>query len=148
MYIKYYNSGGHKYAMLLEAKRDHTNGQKYDKHLCHLGRVINEAEGVFKNRERGVFRYTMDEGYSDVEDTKSYMEYAYGGNLGLILDFGPEYIIIQSLKKNGLFDVFASVVGKDKFDTLMSLVLHSMLFDEASQYAEGVMLNLGLTRMV
>jgi len=136
MYIKYYNSGGHKYAMLLEAKRDHVNGQKYDKHLYHLGRVISEAEGVFKNRERGVFRFTMDGGYSDVEDTKSYMQYAYGDNLGLILDFGPEYVIVQSLKQNGLFDVFASVVGKAKFDTLMSLILHSMLFDEANQYAE------------
>jgi len=135
MYIKYYNSGGHRYAMLLEAKRDHENGQKYDKHICHLGRILNETEGIFKNRERGVFKFTIDGGYTDVEDTKDYMKYAYGDKLGLILDFGPEYVIVQSLKKNGLFDVFTSV-APDKFDTLMSLVLHGMLFDEASQYAE------------
>ena len=73
MYIKYYNSGGHRYAMLMEAKRDQKNGQKYDKHLSHLGRVICEAEGIFKNRERGVFKFTLNEGYSDVEDPKEYM---------------------------------------------------------------------------
>ena len=135
MYIKYYDSGGLRYAKLLEAKRDRKIGQKYDKYCYHLGRVINEAEGIFKNRERGVFRYTLKEGYSDLEDPKAYMELSFGSGLELILDFGPEYVFIQALKKDGILDVFTSAVP-EKADTLMSLILHSMLFNEARQYAE------------
>ena len=72
MYIKYYCSGGHRYARLLEAKRDQRNGQKYDKLLCHLGRVISEADGMFKSRERGVFKFTLDGGFSAVPQTPSF----------------------------------------------------------------------------
>jgi len=135
MYIKYYDSGGHKYAKLMEAKRDH-NGQRYDKHLTHLGRVISKAEGVYKNRERGVFRFTIDGGYSDVENTNAYMKLAYGDSVELILDFGPEYAIIETLKKNGLYDVFTSSAPSNP-DTLIALILHKMLFHEAGQYAEN-----------
>jgi len=53
----------------------------------------------------------------------------------LILDFGAEYVFSQVLKKDGVSDVFTSVApGKE--DTLMSLVLHSMLCSESCQYAE------------
>jgi len=135
MYIKYYDSGGHRYAKLLEAKRDQRNGHKYDKHISNLGRVINEADGIFKSRERGVFKYTLSEGFSDVEDLKVYMKLAYGDSLDLILDFGPEYVFIQALKNDGIYDVFISAIP-EKADTLMTLILHSMLSNEACQYAE------------
>jgi len=121
--------------MLLEAKRDQATGQKYDKHLYHLGRVISEVEGIFKNRERGVYRFTLDKGYNDVEDPNDYIKLTYGENLALILDFGPEYVFIQALKNDGIYDVFTSAIP-EKADTLMTLVLHSMLANEACQYAE------------
>ena len=122
--------------MLLEAKRDQKNGQKYDKHLSHLGRVICEAEGIFRNRERGVFKFTVKDGYSDVEDPKEYMKLAFGSNLELILDFGPEYVFVQALKKDGILDVFTSAIP-EKSDTLMSLILHGMLLNESRLYAEN-----------
>ena len=136
MYIKYYNSGGHRYAMLMEAKRDQRNGQKYDKHLSHLGRVICEAEGIYKNRERGVFKFSLTGGYNDVEDPKEYMKLTFDSNLELILDFGPEYVFIEALRKDGVLDVFTSAVP-EKADTLMTLILHSMLSSESRQYAEN-----------
>jgi hypothetical protein len=135
MYIKYYDSGGHRYAKLLEAKRDLKNGQKYNKHLCYLGRVISEAEGIFKSRERGVFKFTLNRGFSEVEDPTVYLKAAFCSSIELILDFGPEYVFIQALKKDGILDVFASLIPK-KTDTLMSLILHNMLFSEARRYAE------------
>ena len=135
VYIKYYDSGGHKYAKLLEAKRDQKNGQKYDKHLCQLGRVISEDEGIYKSRERGVFKFTLDGGFSDVEDPKTYMNHTFGSNLELILDFGPEYVFIEALKKDGILDIFTATIP-EKSDTLASLILHSMLYYEARQYAE------------
>ena len=134
MFIKYYHSRGHKYARLLEAKRDE-NGERYDIVQCQLGRVINEEEGLFRSRERGVFKYSLGEGFSDVEDPNLYMEQTYGSKIELILDFGPEYVFAEALKKEGIWNVFLSFMP-EKSDTLMSMVLHSMLWTEARQFAE------------
>jgi hypothetical protein len=134
MFIKYYESGGHRYARLLEAKRGE-NGEKYDVLLCHLGRVIDEEAGIFKSRERGSFRYSLTEGFREIEDPKDYIEQTYGSKLELILDFGSEYVFTEALRKEGIWDVFMSVIPA-RSDTLLSLVLHNMLWTEACQYAE------------
>lgn len=134
MFIKYYYSGGHKYARLLEAKRDE-NAERYDIVHYHLGRVINEEEGIFKSRERGVYKYSLSDGFQDVECQDTFMKHTYGSKLELILDFGPEYIFVEALKKEGVWDIFRSVMPK-KADTLMTLVLHNMLWTEARQFAE------------
>lgn len=134
MFIKYYNSGGHKYAKVLEAKRD-KNGERYDIPKCYLGRVINEEAGIFKNRERGVFKYSLREGFGDIEDMELYMEQSYGSKVELILDFGPEYVFVEALRKEGIWDVFASIIP-EKSDTLLTLILHSMLWTEARQFSE------------
>ena len=134
MFIKYYFSRGHKYARLLEAKRDE-NGKRYDVVHCQLGRVIDEAEGIFKSKDRGVFIYTLREGFSDIVDSQVYMELTFGSKLEMILDFGPEYFFVEALKKEGIWDVFLSVMP-EKSDTLLSLVLHNMLWRESCQFAE------------
>ena len=134
MFIKYYYSGGHEYARLLEAKRDE-NGVRYDKLCCQLGRVVDKEAGVFKSRERGTFKYSLLGGFSDVDDAREYLECTYGAKLELVLDFGPEYVFMEALKKDGIWDVFCSVLPSYS-DTLMALVLHNMLWSEANQYAE------------
>jgi len=134
MFIKYYYSKGHKYARLLEAKRD-KNGARYDIVHCQLGRVINEEEGIFKNKERGVFKYNLSAGFSDIVDPQVYIEHTFGSKIELILDFGPEYVFVEALKREGIWDVFmATMPGKS--DTLTSLLLHNMLWTEACQFAE------------
>jgi hypothetical protein len=134
MFIKYYNSGRNRYAKVLEAKRN-KNGERYDIPRFYLGRVINEEKGIFKNKERGVFKYSLSEGFGDIEDTEFYMEQSYGSKIELILDFGPEYVFAGTLEKEGIWEVFSSVMPK-KSDTLLTLVLHSMLWTEARQFAE------------
>ena len=134
MYIKYYYSNGHKYARLQEAKRDE-HGKKYERIHCQLGRVIDDEEGVFKSRDRGVFKYSLENGFSDIEDPKEYLTHTYGNKIDLILDFGAVYVFLQALKKDGLLDVFKSAMP-EKTDTLLTMVLHDMLTTEASQYAE------------
>ena len=96
MYIKYYYSRGHKYARLLEARRDE-NGEKYDVVHCQLGRVIDEKKGIFKSKTLGAFKYSLSEGFCDIEDPKLYIEQTYGSKLDLILDFGPEYVFTEVL---------------------------------------------------
>ena len=134
MFIKYYYSRGHKYARLLEAKRDR-NGERYDIVHCQLGRVINEEEGIFKSKERGVFKYSLNAGFSEIEDPQIYMEHTFGSKIELILDFGPEYVFAEALKKEGIWDVFLDTMP-EKSDTLMALMLHNLLWTEASQFAE------------
>jgi len=134
MFIKYYQSRGHEYARLLEAKRD-DDGERYDILHCHLGRVIDREAGIFKSRERGTYKYCLVEGFSDIEDPKVYIDNTYGSKLELILDFGPEYVFSEALKKDGIWEVFDSIVPQ-KSDTLKSLVLHNMLWSEANLYAE------------
>jgi hypothetical protein len=56
------------------------------------------------------------------------------------LDFGPEYVFSEALKKDGIWDIFASVLPKQS-DTLMTLLLHSMLWSEACLYAEDFWLS-------
>jgi hypothetical protein len=97
--------------------------------------VINEEEGIFKNEERGVFKYKLNVGFSDIEDPQVYMEQTYGSKIELILDFGPEYVFVEALRKEGIWDVFLSTMP-EKSDTLMALVLHNMLWTEACQFAE------------
>jgi len=134
MYIKYYYSNGALYARLQEAKRDE-RGKKYDIGRCQLGRVLDGAEGIFKSRDRGVFKYSLESGFSDIEDPAVYLTHEYGGGQELILDFGSVYVFLQALKKDGVLDVFKSAMP-EKADTLITLVLHNMLTTEASLYAE------------
>jgi hypothetical protein len=134
MFIKYYESNGHTSARLLEAKRD-GNGERYDILHCQLGRVINEKEGIFKNRERGAYKYSLEEGFRDIENPDDYIANTYGTKLELILDFGPEYVFTEALKKDGIWDVFADA-APGKTDTLMSLLLHYMLWTESRQFAD------------
>lgn len=134
MFVKRYVSGGIEYARLLNAKRG-PDGGRFDELVYHLGRVIDFEQGIYRNRDRGTYRYVLGEGFGDVEDSKKYLEIAYGQKLEMILDFGPEYFIIETLKKDGLFQIFTDAFPKDS-DTLMSLVLHKMLWTEANLYAE------------
>ena len=102
MLIKYYYSRGHKYARLLEAKRDE-NGNRYGVLYCQLGRVIDEEEGIFRSRGRGTFRYNLDKGFADIEDPKAYIEQTYGSKLErfflncwdgtTIFPIEPQYIV-------------------------------------------------------
>jgi len=134
MYIKYYYSNGILYARLQEAKRNES-GKKYDISHCQLGRVLDGAEGIFKSRDRGVFKYSLKNGFSDIEDPAEYLEHEYGGSQELILDFGSVYVFLQALKKDGVLDVIKSAMP-EKADTLITLVLHNMLTAEANLYAE------------
>ena len=134
MYIKYFYTNSSKYARLQEAKRDE-HGRRYEIVHCQLGRVIDEEKGIFKSRSRGVFKYSLENGFSDIEDPQEYLACTYGSKIELILDFGAIYVFLQVLKEDGVLEVFKSVIP-EKSDTLLTLILHDMLTAEANQYAE------------
>jgi hypothetical protein len=51
------------YASVYKPQR--LNGKK-DNAPEYLGRVIDEAKGIYRSRDRGVFTYSLENGYGDV----------------------------------------------------------------------------------
>ena len=134
MFIRYMpKSNGHEYASLLDGERDGSKvSQKY---LGNLGRVIDKDGGIFRSRERGTFRYTLEDGFCDLPD-------AYSEGLGvakaerLILDFGDSFFLSQYFEKQAFKDAFYQVLPKQT-DTLFSLIFYRILTDKkANCYAE------------
>ena len=133
-YIRYITkSNGHEYASLADAVRDGSKvSQQY---LGNLGRVIDKGVGIFQSRERGMFRYTLEDGFSDLPDT--YLRKAGTAKAErLILDFGDSYFLSRYLEQQAFKDAFYQVLPGQE-DTLLSLIFYRILTDKkASYYAD------------
>ena len=130
MFIQTYKSGSGLYARVYRAKRE--DGTKRNECIHHLGKVIDLEKGIFRSRERGLVKYTIENGFEKAPE-----EYRNETNntVSLILDFGAEYAFTKALEKDGLLDVYRSF-GPD-VDTLMTLLLYKMLRSGANCYAEA-----------
>jgi hypothetical protein len=67
-YIRYTTkSNGEQYAALVNAVR---NGKHVkQEYIENLGRVIDKQAGIFQNRKRGIFYYSVQDGFRDVSDS-------------------------------------------------------------------------------
>jgi hypothetical protein len=83
-------SNGREYASLTTSARDGKHvGHQY---LNNLGLVVDRDKGIFKSRERGLFRYTLESGFSDLPE--GYLpEPGRDEKERLILDFGDSYFL-------------------------------------------------------
>jgi hypothetical protein len=133
-FIRYMTkSNGHEYASLLDGVRD---GSKVNqKYLGNLGRVIDKDGGIFRSRERGMFRYTLEDGFRDLPDF-----YSEGRGAAkterLILDFEDSFFLSQYFERQAFKDAFYQVLP-DQTDTLLSLIFYRILTDrKANCYAE------------
>jgi hypothetical protein len=135
LFIKTYESNGKEYATLVNARRKKETGDKFNDKVYQLGRVLDKKKGIFRNKDRGVYRYILEEGFSDIEDQEIFLDLSYGHKLEMILDFGREFIFAKALEIDGILKVFTSILPKEA-DTLLSLVFHKMLCNEANSYAE------------
>ena len=134
-FIRYMTkSNGHEYASLLDGVRD---GSKVNQqYLGNLGRVIDKESGVFQSRERGTFRYTLEDGFCDLPDAYSQRQEAAKAER-LILDFGDSFFLSQYFEKQAFRDAFYQVLP-EKSDTLLSLVFYRILTDKkANCYADA-----------
>jgi hypothetical protein len=133
-YIRYITkNNGFEYASIADSKRegDHVS-QSY---LGNLGRVVDKSLGIFKNRERGLFCYSIEGGYTDLPD-----DYAPSADIvekeRLILDFGDSFFLHEFIEKQTFNQALGTVVNKN-LDTLMSLLYYRILTDEkAYLYAD------------
>jgi hypothetical protein len=133
-YIRYITKGnGQEYASLADCARN--GGKVSQQYLGNLGRVVDKDAGVFQSRERGLFCYTLEDGYCDLPD-------AYSEKLGpakeerLILDFGDSFFLSQYLERQAFKDAFHEILP-DWADSLLSLVFYRILTDKKAYcYAE------------
>lgn len=133
-FIRYITKNtGHEYASLADTVR--IGSQVKQEYLGNLGRVIDKEAGVFRSRERGLYRYTLEDGYCDLP--KAYLEKQEPvKEERLILDFGDSFFLSQYLEMQPFRDAFHQVLP-ERTDSLLSLVFYKILTDKKAYcYAE------------
>jgi hypothetical protein len=126
-FVRYEKKNGVEYASVYKAKRI---GEKKTNEVEYLGRVIDKTQGIYQNRSRGVFCFSLDKGYANAPK-----ENISQGKEKLIVDFGDVYIFDEMLKKSGLRAVFESILPEDA-DTMLAMVAHRTLdSNTANRYA-------------
>jgi len=126
-YIRYITKGNKReYASLASSARDGKQvGQQY---LGNLGLVVDKENGIFKNRELGLFRYTLELGYCDLPDEYA-QEPGRGEKERLILDFGDSYFLWEYMKAQSFMPALQAVLPSQS-DTLFSLLFFRILTDK------------------
>ena len=107
------------------------NGKK-DNCPVYLGRVIDKDRGIFQSRARGIFTYSIDNGYGDVLTEANDTSHTHER---LILDFGDAHCLYEILKKQNLYDMIYNIVP-EKGDTMMSVLGFKLLASVSNRYAE------------
>lgn len=126
-YIRYITkSNGKEYASLAETSRDgeHIN-QKY---LGNLGLVLDKENGIFKSRERGLFRYTIEDGFTSLPESYA-VEKSIAPSERLILDFGDSFFLNKYLDRQVFTPAF-HVIFPSMSDTLFALLFYRILTDK------------------
>jgi hypothetical protein len=127
---------GARYAEIYTPQR--VNGKKVNNPV-YLGRVIDLDNGIFYNRKRGYFRYTIESGFEDCDIehknlTPDFVDETH------ILDFGSVYLLEQILRTCGYYDLFLDILD-GRSDTLMALLFYRILenggYSMANDWLEG-----------
>lgn len=125
-FIHYHKIKGVFYATICTPAR--INGKK-DNQSLYLGRVIDKEQGVYRNKERGLFKYSLTEGFSEITPSCQCQK-----EEKLILDFGDAYVLYTVLKEHGYWDLFRGVLPGWE-DTLCAMLFYRILRGGASRYA-------------
>ena len=134
-YIRYITKGnGQEYASLADTVR---NGSRVkQEYLGNLGRVVDKEAGIFRSRERGMFRYTLADGYCDLPDARSDKPGFAPKAERLILDFGDSFFLHWFLETQAFRDAFYQFLPGQS-DTVLSMVFYRILTDKkANCYAD------------
>jgi hypothetical protein len=104
------------------------NGKK-DNQPQYLGRVIDRDKGLYRSKQRGVFKYSLAHGFSEPPpaDQASKEE-------NLILDFGDAWVMYRILQEHGYWELFRSILPGWE-DTLCTMIFYRILRGGASCYA-------------
>jgi hypothetical protein len=133
MYIGYDVKSGVKYAKICKSER--VNG-KVKTTQTSLGRVIDEAAGIYQNRKRGVFTYDVATDTYGTPATSAAIPVIKRKNAieKLVLDFGDAFFVDRYMTKIGL----ASAVSAMKYgnhDSVKAILLFYVLCRTANYNA-------------
>jgi len=131
-FISYQTKNGIRYARFCIAR--YKDGKKFNEETS-LGRVIDEGRGIFKNRERGVFTFSVEDGYGPAPDDAA-NEGQGKGKFRAILDFGDSYFLYSFLAGTPYWDVFSNVMQGNERDTFLSLLGYYILGGGARCHAK------------
>ena len=126
-FIRYITKdNGREYASLASSTRDGKQvGQQY---LGNLGLVVDKEKGIFKNRERGLFCYTLDSGFSGLPE--GYVQTPKANEKErLILDFGDSYFLWEYMRVQPFMPALRAVLPSQS-DTLLALLFFRILTDK------------------
>lgn len=125
-FIRCQNIKGTLYASICTPRK--VNGKK-DNQEQYLGRVIDKEKGIYQNKERGMFKFSLENGFSTISISKEISK-----EEKLILDFGDTYVLYQVLQKQDYWDLLRSILPNWE-DTLCTMVFYKLLNGGASCYA-------------
>jgi hypothetical protein len=125
MYIGYDVKNGVKYAKICSSKR--VDG-KVKTTQQSLGRVIDEKNGIYRNRKRGLFTYDVSTGEFGQADSAPV---SGRKQEKLILDFGDAYFLDAYIRMKGLDRVIESI-GYGNIDSVWALTLFYVLCNMAN----------------
>lgn len=135
-YIRYINNpSGAVYASVVDGAR--TGNKVRQKYIANLGRVIDREKGIYKNRERGIYQFSLDNGYSQVSEGLAPAETAAPMKEKLILDFGDSYVLEKYLRSLPFCGAICNAMTPEN-DTLLSLLFYRILTDKKAYcYAQS-----------
>ena len=107
----------------------------------YLGKVINLEKGIFFNRKRGYFRYTIEKGFETCDFDFVPNEIALSlAEKSSILDFGSAYLLWHVLHMMGFFDILCSLCPSQS-DSLLALLFYRIQehggYNMASEWLAG-----------
>ena len=132
MYIAYDTKNGKEYGKLCISKRE---GKKTSKDYINLGLVLNKEKLIFRNKERGVFRYDPETNeFLSPDPTVLLPEPVSVQKEKLILDFGDSFLLDSFIHGEGL-DCVIEAVGYPNIDTMYAMTLYYILCSLANRHA-------------
>jgi transposase len=120
LYGRYFNS-----TFLRDGKVYHTGE--------YLGRVIDRELGLFRNRDRGYFTFSLENGYGNPDPLCVPLAYELPQNR--VLFFGDIWMVDQIFKQSGLDEVLNNLIPNGG-NTLKALVSFRLLESHAYSFAE------------
>ena len=138
MYINYKIKDGIEYAMVVTSVRKGSSVTK-EKPL-YLGRVIDKGQCIFKNRERGIFKYdiqtnTFSSVPAEYQEPPLKRKTKYPVRPTLAVSFGDVFLLDEFLKNSGFIKA-VDAIGYRNGDTLRALLAYYILSPLANSHAE------------
>ena len=139
MFIAYDMKNGTEYAKIVKSIR---NGEKVNKEYINLGRVLDKEKGIYKNRERGIFQYDIENDYyddnPDWSGSSAPIEFSRESSGILkekfILDFGDTFFLDSYIRKSKLMDVLDGIQCTNH-DTVKAMICYYILANAANCHA-------------